>query len=343
MSTDAGNAQRFHRGAFVFARVVLVLSAAALDARAEPPGRGGAAKSRKPAAKSPAAIPYSEHDLLRQVALDRAGFSPGLIDGKPGRKTAAALRAFQQARGLPVTGQFDTATDATLGVSGLQPFASYTISDDDARQIGVVPKDWNAKAALKRLKFASLAELVGERGHCSGATLSRLNPGIDLGKLAAGAQLTIPNVLDRPALPRVSTLEVNLDEKMVTARDAGGRVVALFHCSVAKDPAKFPRGRTKLASVAIEPVYMFDPRMWPEVRNVTRKLTIPPGPRNPVGLAWLGTHLPGYGIHGTPNPEMIGKTGSHGCIRLTNWDVLRLAAAVQVGTPVRFVREGEVG
>jgi len=112
--------------------------------------------------------------------------------------------------------------------------------------------------------------------------------------------------------------------------------VGLFHCSIAADKARLPSGQASVIVISENPAYTFDPKMWPEVKDVTQKLTIPPGPRNPVGLCWIGLSLPGYGMHGTPMPEMIGKTGSHGCFRLTNWDALRLAKMVRVGTPVRF-------
>jgi lipoprotein-anchoring transpeptidase ErfK/SrfK len=110
----------------------------------------------------------------------------------------------------------------------------------------------------------------------------------------------------------------------------------MFHCSIAKSKEKLPKRSCKVADVALNPVYLFDPKMWPEVKDVRRKLVIPPGPRNPVGLCWIGLSLQGYGIHGTPEPELIGKTGSHGCIRLANWDVVRLAKVIRVGMDVRF-------
>ena len=119
------------------------------------------------------------------------------------------------------------------------------------------------------------------------------------------------------------------------AQQVTGRLVAVtFHCENLPRGGVFNEGEQ---AVPLNPDYTFDPRMWPEVKNVDRKLTIPPGPRNPVGLCWIGLAVPGVGIHGSPAPEMIGKTGSHGCFRLTNWDALRLSTMVRIGTPVRFV------
>ncbi|MCX5659286.1 MAG: L,D-transpeptidase [Planctomycetota bacterium] len=183
--------------------------------------------------------------------------------------------------------------------------------------------------------------MLAERGHCTKALLQRLNPGVDLTNLSPGDSVVLPNVASSTSiftkLPKAAAIEVHLGCKTVTPLDDSGRPVAQFNCSIAKFVEKRPRGETVVRVVALEPNYTFDPKMWPEERNETRKLQIKPGPRNPVGLAWVGLALPGYGIHGTPNPEMIGKTGSHGCIRLTNWDAIRLARMVKVGTPVRFV------
>jgi len=275
--------------------------------------------------------------VARQAALDRAGFSPGLIDGQVGPKTKLALRTFQEVCGLSATAEFDAAADAALRINDQPVLVRYTVAETDLRMVGEVPSDWNAKADLSRLNYESLAALLAERGHCTRAALARLNPGRDLNRLRAGDTVSLPIVTPDAAKAGIASVEVDLSAKVVRSRDAGGRTVALFHCSTPRLATQRPRGATRIASVTRDPDYTFDPAKWPEVRGVTRKLTIPPGPRNPVGVCWIGLELDGHGIHGTPAPEMIGKTGSHGCIRLTNWDALRLAHLVRVGTPVRFV------
>ena len=304
-----------------------VLAAGAASSLAAPP---------RPAGKSAAHTPQQSPVLAGQAALDRAGFSPGVIDGKAGPKTTVALAAFQAAHRLSRTGRFDPDTLAALHVTDSSPTVSYTITTTDLRSVGPVPRDWNGKARLNRLRHESLIALLAERGHCTRALLARLNPGRNLAHLQPGATVILPNVWPRP-LPRAASVEVALDAKLVRACDQAGRTLALFHCSIAKFAEKRPHGVARVKSVAFDPVYVFDPRMWPEVRSVKHKLIIPPGPRNPVGVCWIGLSLPGYGIHGTPNPELIGKTGSHGCIRLTNWDARRLGHMVRAGTPVRFV------
>jgi lipoprotein-anchoring transpeptidase ErfK/SrfK len=276
-------------------------------------------------------------NAARQASLDRAGFSPGLIDGKIGPKTRFGLREFQTARKLSATGEFDTATLAALQAGESKSFVPYTITAADAADVGPFPTDWNAKAKLDRLRYESMEVLLAERGHCTKAFLAFLNPSANFAKLAAGDRVTLPFVESEPSSAKAASLEVDLESKTVRARDAADRTLLLFHCSIAADAEKRPAGRTRVVVVKFDPEYSFKPEMWPEVSNVHEPLLIPSGPRNPVGLCWIGVGLPGYGIHGTPNPELIGKTGSHGCIRLANWDAVRLGKIVSVETPVEFI------
>ncbi len=289
-----------------------------------------------------------------QVALDRAGFSPGVIDGIIGSKTRAALRTFQASSGLKTSGEPDSATRTALGV-GLRPaVVRRTLTDVDARLVAPVPRSWIARSEARFLGYRSLADLAAERGHCTLRLLRELNPGLNVDNLKAGDALRLPNIegpwpevsespSDRPergthaAAPRVASLEVDLETKHIRVLDAAANTIAMFHCSIARDRDKRPTQPCKIKTIVKHPVYLFDPAHWPEVHDVDRRLNIPPGPRNPVGLCWIGLTLPGYGMHGTPDPEMIGKTGSHGCFRLTNWDALRLAGMVRVGMDVRFV------
>ena len=278
------------------------------------------------------------HDAIDlQIALEREGFSPGLIDGAMGPKTTLALSEFQKSRDIPPTGKLDPATTSALQLGKSEALTAYTITFHDSSMVtGALPRDWNVKATMPMLGYQSLAEVVCERFHCSTALLSRLNPRLNIGSLKEGQTLTVPLVHEaRPA--RVIRLEINLGQKVIRGYDSAGNHVALFHCSIAKDVSKRPRGEAHVVSVTRDPSYSFDPAMWPEVKNVKTKLLINPGPRNPVGLCWIALSLRGYGIHGTPNPEMIGKSGSHGCFRLTNWDALRLGRMVSPHTPIKFI------
>jgi lipoprotein-anchoring transpeptidase ErfK/SrfK len=275
--------------------------------------------------------------LAWQIALDRVGFSPGVIDGGIGHKTELATREFQRVRGLPITGKLDAATASALAVDPGGAMTSYTVQADDLAQLGPAPKGWLEKSRLPQLGYENLAAAVAERFHCSTGLLARLNPGRNLSRLQVGDSVVVPAVDENSARLRGDHLEIDLSEKVVRVLNRERQLVALLHCSIAKHRDKLPSGDASVVVITENPTYTFDPKMWPEVKGVDRKLLIPAGPRNPVGRCWIGLSLPGYGIHGSPNPELIGKTGSHGCFRLSNWDALRLARMIRVGTKVHFV------
>ena len=277
-----------------------------------------------------------------QAALEAHGFSPGRVDGRVGPKTVRALRAFQIAAGLEPSGKFDAPTFAALRLEGVPAVTDYVVTAEDELQVSFCPPDWTERSLRDRLLYPSLSNLVAEKLHTSERCLGELNPGVDLTALRAGDRLVVPALWAPGAPPAAAALEIDLGRKLVLVLDAEERLVGLLHCSVAKDLTGAVRGDCAVAVVVKEPNYTFDPKKWPEVKEVTQKLTIPPGPRCPVGLRWIGLDRPGVGLHGTPEPENIGKTGSHGCFRLTNWDAVWLASLVRVGTPVRVVDSSRV-
>lgn len=276
--------------------------------------------------------------LAWQIALDKVGFSPGLIDGRIGPKTRLATREFQRVHGLAQTGELDKATAAALKIDPDNAIARYTIQESDFKEIGPAPTSWLARSKLNFLGHPSLDAVLAEKFHCARHLLATLNPGVNINQLKAGGRIVVPAVTDYVDGFSAQRIEINLSEKVIRVIDGRNRLVALFHCSVAANKAKMPAGQARVTSVVPDPNYTFNPRMWPEVKeNIPGPLNIPPGPRNPVGRIWIGLSKPGYGIHGTPNPELIGKTGSHGCFRMANWDAVRLGRMVSVGTEVRFV------
>lgn len=281
-------------------------------------------------------------NIAWQIALERVGFSPGVIDGSIGPKTRLATQEFQRVRGLVPTGRLDAATAAALQVDEEGAVTFYAVTQDDLAEVGPAPKNWKEKSKLPKLGYESIASAVAERFHCSVGLLRRLNGGPHLLQLRPGIVLQIPAVSMITVADKGTQMEINLREKVIRVMNRERKLIALFHCSIAKDREKLPSGDTAVVVITENPKYTFDPKMWPEVKGVDRKLLIPPGPRNPVGRCWIGLSLPGYGIHGSPNPELIGKTGSHGCFRLTNWDALRLARMIRIGTNVRFVGQGSL-
>lgn len=281
--------------------------------------------------------PPPDQVLALQVGLDRLNFSPGCIDGRWGGHTRLALEAWQESVGAPVTGE---ATDADFErLFPAQPLTTYTVTKEDHGELTDVPGSWRERAKLPWLGYGTVLEIVAERCHASEVCIRRLNPDVAWPDPPVGAILNVPNSAATSS-PSAVRLKIDLRRKFVRAYDAREHVVAHFPCSIARLKEKRPQGATTVINAAGNPVYTFDPALFaedPESREIAGKLIIQPGPNNPVGVAWVGLELPGYGIHGTPWPEDIGKTESHGCIRLANWNARKLVHMVRQGTPVQFV------
>lgn len=271
--------------------------------------------------------------LRAQVLLDRAHFSPGEMDGAYGGNLRQAIRGFQKLQQLPVTGVVDAATWQALERDDAPVLNVYTITDKDvAGPYAQVPADMAGKAKLGALGYASLAEALGERFHCSPELLRRLNPGKTLKR--AGEQLLVPNVASIKPLPKAHAILVDAKEGTLTLLDAGGMPFAQFPASTGSRHDPLPEGRWQVRAVATNPEYRYNPRLFWDAKAGDTKARIAAGPNNPVGLAWIDLSIDHYGIHGTPEPGKIGKTQSHGCVRLTNWDVMQVVRAVARGATV---------
>jgi lipoprotein-anchoring transpeptidase ErfK/SrfK len=276
----------------------------------------------------------TERIAAYQVALERIHFSCGFVDGDQGMRTQRMLRAFQTSRGLPVTGFLDPATRAAIGEPG-EPFQNYTVTADDVASIMPKPPTWRAKAAAKRLGYNDIWELLAEKFHCTRGYLRALNPGVVTP--VAGTEMIGPKVFPAAPIPKAASLRILLGQTSIEALDAQGRIIAFFPCSIAADKNKRPHGLLTVKVVDPNPDYTFDPALFADAakaEGITHKMVLPPGPRNPVGTTWVGLSLPGYGIHGTPEPENISRTQSHGCFRLANWNAQKVLKMVKVGTPV---------
>jgi lipoprotein-anchoring transpeptidase ErfK/SrfK len=278
-----------------------------------------------------------ESVLEAQVELHRRGFSCGSIDGVAGPQTAAALRAFQRAAELNETGFLDPATRGALVLSA-PALTEHVLSTDDVGRLHPLPATWLGKSEQSQLDYSSVLELVAERHRASPRLLQRLNPGIDWEELLPGAVLTVPAVERATITGHPAEIVIRLTERELEVLDETGRVMAHFPVSIARMVEKRPLGELRVVVLIPDPNYTFDPAVFPESaegKELGRKLILPPGPNNPVGLAWIGLDRPGYGIHGTPDPEKVGRTESHGCFRLANWDALTLLRLAFSGMLVR--------
>ena len=274
--------------------------------------------------------------LEAQIALARLSLSCGPIDGVPGEQSASALRAFQKSRDLTTTGRLDDATRAALVLS-TPPLRQTRLTAGDLARLQPLSPTWLGKSQQTSLAYETALELVAERCHASPAFIRKLNPSVDWSSVKPDTALSVPAVDPDGLLRKAARLQIRLAEHVLEARDTEGNLIAHFPVSIARNVEKRPVGELHVAVTIAAPDYTFNPDTFPEsdeARALGRKLILPPGPNNPVGVVWIGLDRPGYGIHGTPLPENVGRTESHGCFRLANWDALTLFDLAWVGLPV---------
>jgi len=305
--------------------------AASLDPRAQAIETSGLAAS-------PGAKPGQPLLVKLEVLLDRAHFSPGPIDGRQGENLRGAIVAFQTARGLPATGKVNASLLRTLSSADTGPVTEdYVIAAEDEKGpfLGAVPTGFQALSKLKYVGYATPLEGLAEKFHMSQALLRTLNPKADFARAGSPILVVRPGSGDLAA--KVATVVVDKTANQVRALDGGGKILAAFPATVGSTERPAPSGAWAVKTVVHGPDYTYDPRRLTFGDRSKGALRIAPGPNNPVGSTWIALTAPTYGIHGMPDPVKVGKTASHGCVRLTNWDVALLGRSVAKGTPVMFV------
>jgi lipoprotein-anchoring transpeptidase ErfK/SrfK len=309
------------------------------------------AGSRQAKAKKPASSPS---DILQlQVWLDRAGFSPGEIDGRDGTNTGRAVQSYAKARNLPDTGRAAVVAALAAANASSPAVADYTVTAEDVAGPFVpdIPEDLEQQASLPSLGYRTPLEALAEKFHASPALLEKLNPGA---AFEAGARIKVPNVKPTEAAAAETSggggpvgttgtapeyvVRVSKSTSTLEVTGPDGAVVFSAPVTSGSEVDPLPIGEWKVTGIARRPTFHYNPDLFWDADPSHAKAKIKPGPNNPVGSVWIDISKPHYGLHGSPEPSRIGKSQSHGCVRLTNWDALRLAALVRQGTPVIFTQ-----
>jgi lipoprotein-anchoring transpeptidase ErfK/SrfK len=341
-----------------------LLAAGLVALLAQQPAPTSPPAAAEPTVRQPEATAAAPDALQLQVMLDRAGFSPGIIDGRMGANTRKALEQYRRHAGR----------DEEAGAD-LPPTTTYTITTADAAGPFVerIPADLVEQGALPALGYTSLAEALAERFHTTPGFLQRLNPAA---RFAEGEQIQVPNVepliapVEKPemspearaaqkklaaakptgtsgggAAPEQPNTIVQRPDVVVTVSksrsalsvtDTAGRVIFFAPVTTGSENDPLPIGEWTVRGLQFNPVFNYNPDLFWDADPSHSKTRLPSGPNNPVGLVWIDLDKEHYGIHGTPEPAAIGRSQSHGCVRLTNWDALRLAGMVKPGTKVVF-------
>ncbi len=289
------------------------------------------------------AMPYYDEETSTrlQIFLDNNDFGPGKIDGKMGEFFRKALVAYKRAHAMPQTG----AVNGWLLDQVPQTFTTFTITPEALKFVGPTATKPSEQAKLKTLPYGSLLELVAERYHSAEDYIRKLNPSLKMEELKPGDVVKVPNVLpfeieklteafipDNPAFAR-RQVYIDTKERFLEIHD-GPQLVAEFPITPGSKTLPAPLGTWKILGVATLPWFRHDEGVLYHGVRTSDFFNLPPGPNNPVGILWMGLNKPGIGIHGTNNPETIGRAGSHGCIRTANWDAARVKKLVTIGNVV---------
>ena len=280
--------------------------------------------------------------LRAQVYLDRIHFSVGSLDGRWGRNSAITTWWYQRARGMAPTGDLDQQTFQKLASeAGYAPVVKqYAVTADDLKGPFVsIPDSVYDQQKLNCLCYETVREKLGEKFHSDPDFLDVLNPDVKWTDLQPGTAIIVPNVRDEFTTDQkdIAKVVISIAGNSFNAFDANGHVI--FHSPTTLGSGYDPSPHETVHVIKITPMphFHYDPTLYHEVPDSEPDAHLPPGPNSPVGIVWIALSKEHYGIHGNPEPESIGYSSSHGCVRLTNWDAEEVEHRISEGVEVSFV------
>ena len=271
-----------------------------------------------------------------QVILDRAGMSPGVIDGRMGSNVNKAVAAYEEKFGRKLSTGDSRALADMLDETGGPAVITYELTAEDVSgpYVASIPSDYAEKAKLPEMSFERPSEKLAEKFHMDEDYLKEINPGADFSR--AGTRIKVMSV-GKNVEGKVARIVADKGREQVRVYNALDELIAAYPSTIGSSSTPSPSGTVQVNRIAFDPNYTYNPKINFKQGENDKVLTIPPGPNGPVGSIWIALSKPTYGIHGTPEPSKIGKTNSHGCVRLTNWDAYELAKMVKSGVTVEFV------
>jgi lipoprotein-anchoring transpeptidase ErfK/SrfK len=272
-----------------------------------------------------------------QVLLDRAHFSPGEIDGKFGENARKALRAYEEAQHLPGSDDVTAEVWSKLAADDRPVIANHTVEEKDVAGpfLHKLPAKMEDMKGISNLSYTSPREALAEKFHMSEDLLAALNPGQRFDR--AGDTIAVVDIGTDQSPEKADRVEVDKERQTVKLFDNSNTLIGFYPATVGSEEKPSPSGTLKVTEIDRNPTYHYNPAYHFKGVHSRKPFTIRPGPNNPVGIVWINLSGEGYGIHGTPSPGQVSKSGSHGCVRLTNWDAERVAERVSKGTPVAFI------